>query len=310
MKFKKPLLFGLALMLTAGSAITLSACGKSDLKVGAQDFYAMAALSSVNYLQDEKAPTGVTTGRLSEVLVQGTNRPESVSTQDVDSLASYMDMFRDMLSSDTNKYFTNGQVTQEDVNYQDYNFKMTFTIPTNDGQQDLVMYYNEVKIDTHQEVDENEVELEINTTLNGILVDGENTYTVEGMREYEKEGNKTEVAYEFKTYSQENPKDYVRIEHEKENNEIEYEYLIYKNGVKASETSVEFENERGRKSLELEFKANQTNLKYEITEREQNVYQVRLKNKANNNEIKEIFTIKPVQNGYLFEYSNGYSEVV
>lgn len=310
MKLKKSILFGLALALTAGSAVTLSACGKTNEEVSAQDFYAMAALSSVNYLQEQGEVLSTSTARKQRALAQGNSRPQSVSQQDVQSLTSYMDMFQDMLATDTTKYFTNSEVTQDDEYYQTYNLKMTFTIPTIDGQQDLVMYYKEVRTDTHEEIDDDEVELEVNTTLEGVLVDGENEYDVVGMREYEKEGRETEVSYEFTTYSKQNRSDYVRIEHEKDNEEIEYQYSIYKNGAKVSDTQVEFENERGKKSLELEFKTNQTQVKYEITKRSQNVYKVRLKNVANKDEVKEVFTIEVTGQGYKFQYANGFSEMV
>lgn len=310
MKLKKSILFGLALAMTAGSAVTLAACGKTNEEVSAQDFYAMAALSSVNYLQEKDETLSISTAKKQRALAQGDSRPQSVSQQDVQSLSSYMDMFQDMLATDTTKYFTNSEVTQDDEYYQTYNLKMTFTIPTNDGQQDLVMYYKEVRTDTHEEIDDDEVELEVNTTLEGVLVDGENAYDVVGMREYEKEGRETEVSYEFTTYSKQNRSDYVRIEHEKDNEEIEYQYSIYKNGIKTSETQVEFENERGKKSLELEFKTNQTQVKYEITKRSQNVYQVRLKNVANKDEVKEVFTIEVTGQGYIFQYANGFSETV
>ena len=310
MKLKKSILFGLALALTAGSAVTLSACGKTNEEVSAQDFYAMAALSSVNYLQEQGEVLSTSTARKQRALAQGNSRPQSVSQQDVQSLTSYMDMFQDMLATDTTKYFTNSEVTQDDEYYQTYNLKMTFTIPTIDGQQDLVMFYKEVRTDTHEEIDDDEVELEVNTTLEGVLVDGENEYDVVGMREYEKEGRETEVSYEFTTYSKQNRSDYVRIEHEKDNEEIEYQYSIYKNGAKVSDTQVEFENERGKKSLELEFKTNQTQVKYEITKRSQNVYQVRLKNVANKDEVKEVFTIEVTGQGYKFQYANGFSEMV
>ena len=310
MKLKKAILFGLALAVTAGSVVTLSACGKTNEEVSAQDFYAMAALSSVNYLQEQDGVVATTDARQKRALAQGDSRPQSVSQQDVQSLASYMGMFQDMLASDTNKYFTFSDVTQDDQYYQTYNLKMTFTIPTNDGRQDLVMYYKEVRTDTHQEIDDDDVELEVNTTLEGVLVDGENAYDIVGKREYEKEGRETEVAYEFTTYSKQNHSDYVKIEHEKDSEEIEYQYTIYQNGKMTSETQVEFENERGKKSLELEFNANQTQLKYEITQKSQNVYQVRLKNVANKDEVKEVFTIEVTDQGYKFQYANGYSEMV
>ena len=214
-----------------------------------------------------------------------------------------------MLENSTEQYFANSEVDSTDEYYNIYNLKMTFTIPTLEGQKDLVMYYKEIDTTTKEEIDDDEIEQEINTTLEGVLVDGENTYQVEGKREYEKEGNKTEVELEFKTYDQNDPNQYVLIEHEKENAEIEYKYSIYQNGNKVSETQVEFENKRNNKSLELEFESHQGELEYEITQQSENVYNVKLKNSLNQQTVVT-FTITVTDVGYVFSYSNGFSETV
>ena len=306
MKFKKALLLSFSLIFLAGSAVTLSACTDEQGATSAQDFYAMAALSSVNYLQMQDA------GNLSSTLSQtlaGETRPDSVSEKDVQDLASYMAMFQGMLKNSTEQYFTNSEVDSTDEYYSTYNLKMTFTIPTLEGQKNLVMYYKEIDTTTKEEIDDDEIEQEINTTLEGVLVDGENTYQVEGKREYEKEGNKTEVELEFKTYDQNDPNQYVLIEHEKENAEIEYKYSIFQNGNKISETQVEFENKRNNKSLELEFESHQGELEYEITQQSENVYNVKLKNSSNQQTVVT-FTITVTDEGYVFSYSNGFSETV
>lgn len=306
MKFKKALLLCFSLMFLAGSTVTLSACGDNPATTNAQDFYAMAALSSVNYLQMQDA--GNLSNTLSQTLAVET-RPDSVSDKDVQDLASYMAMFQGMLENSTEQYFTHSEVDSTDEYYNIYNLKVTFTIPTLEGQKDLVMYYKEIDTTTKEEIDDDEIEQEINTTLEGVLVDGENTYRVEGKREYEKEGNKTEVELEFKTYDQNDPNQYVLIEHEKENAEIEYKYSIYQNGNKISETQVEFENKRNNKSLELEFESHQGELEYEITQQSENVYNVKLKNSLNQQTVVT-FTITVTDVGYVFSYSNGFSETV
>lgn len=316
MKKKKILAFGLTCALVASVGVGLSACGKDDDPSGsaidAQDFYAMAAISSANFLQEET----LTSNQMFSVATADT-RPDSISQSDVNNIANYMRMFQDMLASDTNKYYTNGAVGQEDGEYASkYNLKMTMTLPTLDGEDAVItLYYKETNTSTNEEVDDGEVELEINTTLEGEIVYGDETLSVTGKREYEKEGNETDVSLEFRAESKTNPDDYILIEHEAEDNEVEFNYTTNKGGI-FQETEVEFENERREKSLELEFISasggNQERVKYEITQSNsnQNQFNVELKNATGNNAVKERFTVTKDSTGYVFSYSNGYSETV
>ncbi len=308
MKLRKTLLFGFAFMFLASSAVTLTACGKgASGDVDAQDFYAMAALSSINYL--EMQTENVSVQALGQTFADSTMRPNTVTDKDVQDLAQYMAMFEGMLSESSEKYFSHSQVNANDEYYQTYNLKMTFNVPTLSGQRNLTMYYKEIDTNTHQEIDDDEIELEINTTLEGVIVDGDKVYNVAGKREYEKEGKETEVGLEFRTYDSNNPTDYVMIEHEKENNEVEYTYTIYENNREISETQVEFENKRNNKTLELEFESHQGELEYEIIQKSKDNYTVKLKNTQNRKEV-EVFTITSTTAGYVFTYSNGFSETI
>ena len=318
LKLKKFLFASVAFVFVATAGIGLSACGDEpeNTNLDAQDFYAMSAISSVNYLQGLSSASQSSQSLFADTTTANT-RPSSISQTDVDNIVSYMGMFQDMLSSDTTSYYTNGAVSQDDVDYQDYHFKMTLTVPKiNGGQEQFVMYYNEVNTETKEEIDDNEIELEINTTLEGVIVNGDEIYDVTGQREYEKEGNDTEVSFEFTTRSRVNTQNYVKIENEKENNEMEYKYSIYNNGNLINETEVEFENERNEKSLELEFVNNsnesQNKVKYEITQSRtnENVFEVSVKNATNNNEIRERFSISITNGRYEFTYANGYTEII
>ena len=321
LNFKKVLLSGMALAVVATSSIGLTACGKTNTNdnVDAQDFYAMSVISSVNYFQNisgESQSTPLLFANDAQTSTAPESRPETISQDDVNNIAGYMGMFQDMLTSNTTSYYTNGAVDQDDDYYGEYNLKMTLTVPMlGGGEEEFVMYYKEVNTETEEEIDDNEIELEINTTLQGVIVNGDNVYDVSGKREYEKEGNETEISIELTTYSRANSQDYIKIEHEQENNEMEYNYSIYSNGHLINETEVEFENERNEKSLELEFVNNsvdaQNKVKYEITQSrtDENIFNVRVKNASNNSEVRDTFTIKIVD-GYEFTYSNGYTETI
>lgn len=92
----------------------------------AQDFYAMSAISSFNYLQS------IDTAQASTMQTQ---RPVEVQEEDVQSIAGYMGMFKDMLASDTSDYYTNGVVAPDDQYAGQYHFKMSLTVPSLDGNQ-------------------------------------------------------------------------------------------------------------------------------------------------------------------------------
>lgn len=309
MKIKKKGFFTLALALIVGSAtmLGLSACGKkteSNTQY-AQDFYAMSAISSFNYLQN------IDTAQASTLQAQ---RPAEIQEEDVQNIAGYMGMFKDMLASDTSDYYANGVVAPDDQYAGQYHFKMSLTVPSLDGsQQSFSMYYNEVYTNTDEEIDDNVLETETNTTLSGIIISGDDIYNVEGMREYEQEGKEIEIAIEFRAFI--NDTDYILIEHEMEDSEVEYQYTISQNGQREV-TEVEFENSRKEKKLELEFvnssQAGKNKVKYEITQsaNNENVFNVRVKNAIDGVATGEAFTITVTEEGYVFSYSNGFSETI
>lgn len=305
---KKILGFGLACaMIASVGAISVGCCGNENKGVDAQDFYAMAAISSVNYLQAEKTTQNVS-------IMDASRRPATISDSDIGSLSNYMDMFRGMMSSNNN-FYSNGEVEESDDYFGTYNLKMTMKIPALDGgMEEFTMYYKEVNSETKKEIDDNEIELEINTTLEGVIEVGSETFQVSGMREYEKEGSETEISIEFRTWSAEAPNDYIEIEHDAEDEEIEYEYSIYQNDKLVSKTEVEYENEKNSKTLELEFvnESTQSEVKYEITQSKnnENQFDVKVKSSTKENDVKERFTITVGESGYIFSYSNGFQETV
>ncbi len=318
-KLKKGLFIGATFAFVATAGISLSGCGDTPkgAEVNAQDFYAMAAISSVNYLQANSSSSQALLTANDTQTTTTTTRPDSISSNDVTSLSNYMGMFQGILSADSDKFFTNSTVTETDEYYGEYNLKMTLSIPQTNGQtQQIVMYYKEINTETKEELDDNEVEMEINSTLAGIIIFDNKTYSVTGQREYEQEGNETEVEIKLTTRSQENNQDYIVIEHEKDNEEVEYQYSIYQSGKLINETNVEFENERNQKVLELEFLSNsetgKEKVKYEITQdgTDENQFNVKVKSVNNEATIKDSFTITITNTGYTFTYSNGFTETV
>lgn len=158
-----------------------------------------------------------------------------------------------------------------------------------------------------------EEETEVSTTLSGVMVFGDQKFDVTGKKEIETEGNEKETSIEFTTYSNTNPRNFVKIKQsvEVENGaqEVEYEYEIYENGEKAREFKLEIEDENGK--TEVSFKMEIENVP------EETEYKIikgdvdgKFKIKYEKGKEKGFITVESVEGGYKLTYNNGYSEVI
>ena len=236
-----------ALCLPLG--LGLAGCGgkSSDVDVVAKDVYAMSAVSSVMYLDDLDAEAGVQ---------NETTRPSHFTDDDVQGVKNYLEMFNGMLiGNGLEQDVVN--TPSDDKYFGMYNLCMTISVPSVGGETVVYkMYYNEINKETEEEIDDGELELEVSSTLDGVLVFGDEEYEVHGEREFEQEGNEEEASIEFTTRSRTNRENYIIVEQSVENDEVEYEYTIVKNGDIVSKTEVEMERERNRTEFELQFKDN------------------------------------------------------
>ena len=314
MKNKKIIPIVCACALTIPLALGLTACGKpKTLDINAKDVYATAAVSSANYLKeidetskvDFSSPTSLSllasTYANTEV---ATARPESLSDSNIQGMKSCLTMFDSVIA--------NGGINQEteknpntDPNFANYTFAMNITIPGT--SEKFVMYYNETNTETKEEVDDEEVELEVSTDLEGVMVIGETEYDLTGKREFEQEGNETEATISFTTKSKKNALNYVEITQSVENNEIEYEYKIFKDGVKIQETEIEIENDNNSYELEFQFKVNGIP--------EETVYKI-VKGEVEGSFVitymvgkeEKTINVEKTLSGYTFTYDNGFVE--
>lgn len=287
-----------ALCLPLG--LGLAGCGgkSSDVDVVAKDVYAMSAVSSVMYLDDLDAEAGAQ---------NETTRPSHFTEDDVQGVKNYLEMFNGMLiGNGLEQDVVN--TPSDDKYFGMYNFCMTISVPSVGGETVVYkMYYNEINKETEEEIDDGELELEVSSTLDGVLVFGDEEYEVHGEREFEQEGNEEEASIEFTTYSRTNRRNYIVVEQSVENDEIEYEYKIYQNNRLVSETEVEMEKERNHTEFELQFKDNGT-LKegvYKMYKRDNDDTFV-IDYVQNNVREKILATIST--DGITFTYSNGYME--
>lgn len=296
-----------ALALIGTMTAALTACdvkgggNAAKVKVNANDVYALSALTGAEYLdQTESGATGAAE----------TTRPGVITDADVSGIKDCLNMFDDILAG--------GGITQtveknEDVEgiYKDYPFVMTVTV----GNTGITakMYYKEVNTVTETEIDDGVEETEVSTTLSGVMVFDGKEFDVTGKKEIETEGNETETSIEFTTYSNTNPRNYVKIKQsvEVENGaqEVEYEYEIYENDEKVREFKLEIEDENGK--TEVSFKMEIENVP------EETEYKIikgdvdgKFKIKYEKGKEKGFITVEAVEGGYKLTYNNGYSEVI
>lgn len=297
-----------ALALIGTMTAALTACdvkggggNAAKVKVNANDVYALSALTGAEYLaQTESGATGAAE----------TTRPGVITDADVSGIKDCLNMFDDILAGGGISQNV-AENTDKDGEFKDYPFVMTVTV----GNTGITakMYYKEVNTVTKTEIDDGEEETEVSTTLSGVMVFGDQKFDVTGKKEIETEGNEKETSIEFTTYSNTNPRNYVKIKQsvEVENGaqEVEYEYEIYENGEKAREFKLEVEDENGK--TEVSFKMEIENVP------EETEYKIikgdvdgKFKIKYEKGKEKGFITVEAVEGGYKLTYNNGYSEVI
>ena len=265
-------------------ALLLTACAgtKKQVNTNSKEMYALSAMSSAIYLQHAQEQTSAVKSMKAVKLAQTqADKPANITDEDLAGTESCLTMFGDVIK---NNGFT--QTVEKNTNLSEelgkYNFVMTISIPNLSNTNTYKLYYDEIATETQVEIQDEETETEISTTLEGVLIANETHFKVEGKKTIETEGNSTEYSIEFKTYLDEN--NYVVVEQSSENNELEYEYEIYKNGVKVQKIEIEFEKENNK--TELEFKL--VNITSGI--KEKTIYKIKSKD-------NELFEISLTKNG-------------
>ena len=276
-KIKKLKLIAIIAVLTLclPLALILTACGgtKKQANINSKEMYALSAMSSAIYLQQEQKQISVKSMKALE-LTQ-TDKPANITDEDLTGIESCLTMFGDVIKN--NGYTqTVEKNTDSSEELKKYNFVMTISIPHLSNTNTYKLYYDEIATETQVEIEDEEAETEISTTLEGVLIANEIHFKVEGKKTIETEDNNTEYSIEFKTYFDEN--NYVVVEQSSENNEFEYEYEIYEKGVKVQEIEIEFEKENNKTELEFELVNINSGIK------EKTIYKI----KSADNEIFEI----------------------
>lgn len=259
-------------------ALLLTACGgtKKQVNTNSKEMYALSAMSSAIYLRQEQTSV-VKSMKAVELAQTQTGKPENITDEDLAGTESCLTMFGDVIKN--NGYTqTVEKNTDSSEELKKYNFVMTISIPNLSNSNTYKLYYDEIATETQSEIEDEETETEISTTLEGVLIANETHFKVEGKKTIETEGNNTEYSIEFKTYFDEN--NYIVVQQSSENNELEYEYEIYKNGVKVQKIEIEFEKENNKTELEFELVNINSGIKektiYKIKSKDDGLFEISL----------------------------------
>ena len=272
-------------------------CEQSEQNQGVKDIYAMSALSSVMYLNDETSLSGQ----------NATARPDCFTESEVKSVRDYFEMFNGMLIGDGLKQDVRKTTAEDETYAEKYSYCMTITLPNLDGQKvEYKMYYDEFDLETEEEIEDGEHEVEVSSKIDGVMLFDGKEFVVHGEREFEKEGRETESSIEFITYAVGSREDYVMVEQSVENTEFEYEYTIYRGGDKVSEVEVEMEKERNHTEFEIEFKNSATAGVYKMYKQDgKDEFVIEF----NTQDVNEKIYAPINEDGTVtFRYSNGFEE--
>lgn len=318
---KKTLFSSIAtLSLVSALSLTAVACGNTATNGGSEknsvsgseqtqtfttsnDFFAISAVSGANFLIDEKSAAATYAGfAFMADKEMGTSRPSDFTDENVSEIKNVLVMFEAAIGNNVSSEVDNN--TETDGEYSAYTYKMT----VNYGGENAVMYYNETNVETKTEEDDGESSTETSATLVGVLVVGENAFETAGKRKEETEADEKEFELELAVKKSET--NFVvftyATENEKGENETKYECEIYEDGKKIQETEFKIEEKDGKTEIkfELEKDGKSDGVEYKIVRRSENKFDI--KREINNK--KSYILAEKLADGYVFTYSNGYSE--
>lgn len=250
----------LPIILAIGILLGLVACKESNIK-NSNEFFSdeidnmsYQALSSIKLLESK---TEIKNAKRAQNL-SNTNDVEVTEKEVIDR---YLEMMNELL--DTNGGFSSKTLVSDKVEYQNL-----VEITTKNLQGELTtysLYYNETSV--KQEIDDDDDEVEITKTIEGIAIVGGTEYKLVGKIEEESERDETENESYFKIIEDERNYVIVKEEVEQEFNEYEYKYEVITNGVKTNSVSFELEKENGKLKIKMKESSNtKTSYEFKIEE--------------------------------------------
>ena len=192
------------------------------------------------------------TEEVDEVVEEETSEAETVLA----NIDPYVELIEKILGSN------NGlSVLVETSTVEGYAYMMTFETSGLLGEsQSYIIHYNMTSKDESDENDDDEEEEqdELEFVLDGIMMVGDQVYTLEGEREVEEGEEKIEFTAKLDDLN------YIETEFKTETDETEFKIKVVSNGIVVSETEIEIEIEDDGIKVELEFLSGDNKGKYEF----------------------------------------------
>lgn len=244
---KKLLLFA-ATLITAFTLVGCSSQSATPTSIfdSKDDMIGFSALSSVMTLHEGVA-SNTTLSNDAQLEKMVTNDTFEILSE-IEELTPYLDLVTTFMGNGSNF-----EATVEPSNLEGYEEMMTITTINMEGEEvSYTMHYNEtIYMDEEDEEDEEIDEDEYDSTLEGIMIIEDVTYTLLGEREVEENEQSLEL---IATLDESN---YVTLEYgmetEENESETEFSYEMYVNDELTKSVEIEFEEDNEETELSLTF---------------------------------------------------------
>ena len=200
---------------------------------------------------------------------------KKLASQDNDEVFTLLDEIDLLLANFDYQYSSN--IVESDK--EEYQTKEIITYSSAEEENlEVILYYN-----TKEEIEQDEEEVEQETTRTGLLIKDETTYKFKTKVENEEEENEVETEEKFILYTSEDEKSYIKstrseeVEHNEK--EVKYSYEIVENNKKVEEFSFKQEVEDNKEKIK--FNVNGKEYKIHTYVEQENTY-LKVKNEQTN----------------------------
>ena len=200
---------------------------------------------------------------------------KKLASQDNDEVFTLLDEIDLLLANFDYEYSSN--IVESDK--EEYQTKEIITYSSAEEENlEVILYYN-----TKEEIEQDEEEVEQETTRAGLLIKDETTYKFKTKVENEQEENEVETEEKFILYTSEDEKSYIKstrseeVEHNEK--EVKYSYEIVENNKKVEEFSFKQEVEDNKEKIK--FNVNGKEYKIHTYVEQENTY-LKVKNEQTN----------------------------
>ena len=200
---------------------------------------------------------------------------KKLASQDNDEVFTLLDEIDLLLANFDYEYSSN--IFESDK--EEYQTKEIITYSSAEEENlEVILYYN-----TKEEIEQDEEEVEQETTRAGLLIKDETTYKFKTKVENEQEENEVETEEKFILYTSEDEKSYIKStrseEVEDNEKEVKYSYEIVENNKKVEEFSFKQEVEDNKEKIK--FNVNGKEYKIHTYVEQENTY-LKVKNEQTN----------------------------